>query len=172
MGLVFVSIQTVCLLVGAFNPFTFKVITNRYILFLRSISLYLLILLIYLFLAVLGLHCCAGATLHCGARVSHCGGFSCCGAQAVGAQASVVVAHGVSCSMACGIFLYQGSNTCPCIGRQILNHCATREAPNRYILIAILIGSLFWVCFCRPFFFPSIPNSSCDLMTDISVVFG
>jgi len=29
-GLVFVSIQPVCLLVGAFNPFTFKVITNKY----------------------------------------------------------------------------------------------------------------------------------------------
>ena len=36
-----------------------------------------------------------GATLRCGAWASHCGGFSCCGAQAVGAQASVVVAHGL-----------------------------------------------------------------------------
>ena len=26
----------------------------------------------------------AGATLHCGARASHCGGFSCCGARALG----------------------------------------------------------------------------------------
>ena len=31
-----------------------------------------------------------------GARASHCGGFSCCGAQALGTQASVVVAHGLS----------------------------------------------------------------------------
>ena len=38
----------------------------------------------------------ARATLHCGARVSHCGGFSCGGAQAVGARASVVVAHRLS----------------------------------------------------------------------------
>ena len=38
----------------------------------------------------------AGATLRCGARASHCGGFSCCGARARGAQASVVVAHGLS----------------------------------------------------------------------------
>ena len=37
-----------------------------------------------------------GATLRCGARASHCGGFSCCGAQALGARASVVVAHGLS----------------------------------------------------------------------------
>ena len=48
--------------------------------------------------------------------------FSCCGAQALGVQASVVVdpglwstgsmavAHGPSCSKACGIFLDQGSN--------------------------------------------------------------
>ena len=67
----------------------------------------------------------AGATLHCGARASHCGGFSCCGARALGAWApvvvalelssagSVVVAHGLSCSAACGIFLDQGSNSCP-----------------------------------------------------------
>ena len=29
-------------------------------------------------------------------RASHCGGFSCCGAQALGAQASVVEAHRLS----------------------------------------------------------------------------
>ena len=38
----------------------------------------------------------AGATLRCGAWASHCGGFFCCGARALGAQASVVVAHGLS----------------------------------------------------------------------------
>ena len=50
-------------------------------------------------LAAEGLHCCArafsscgerGATLRCGAWASHRGGFSCCGAQALGTQASVV----------------------------------------------------------------------------------
>ena len=44
----------------------------------------------------------AGATLRCGARASQCSGFSCCGARALGAWASVVVAHGLSCSAACG----------------------------------------------------------------------
>ena len=62
----------------------------------------LFIYFIYLFLAVLGLCCCArafsswrwaGATLHCGVQTSHCSGFSCCGAWALGARASVVVAH-------------------------------------------------------------------------------
>ena len=37
---------------------------------------------------MLGLHCCAQA--------SHYGGFSCCGAQALGARASVVAARGLS----------------------------------------------------------------------------
>ena len=38
----------------------------------------------------------SGATLPCGARASHCGGFSCCGARALGTWASVVVARGLS----------------------------------------------------------------------------
>ena len=74
---------------------------------------------IYLFLAVLGLRCCTQAfsscvrvTLHCGAWASHCGGFS-CRAWALGALASVVVVHGLSCSAAGGIFPDQGSNLCP-----------------------------------------------------------
>ena len=33
---------------------------------------------------------------HCGARASHCGGFSCCGARAPGTEASVAVACGLS----------------------------------------------------------------------------
>ena len=37
-----------------------------------------------------------GATLGCGARASRCGGFSCCGARALGVWASVVVACGLS----------------------------------------------------------------------------
>ena len=36
-----------------------------------------------------------GATLHCGAWASHCGGFSYCGAWALGARASVVVVCGL-----------------------------------------------------------------------------
>ena len=38
----------------------------------------------------------AGATLRCGAPASHCGGFSCCGARALGVWASVVVVRGLS----------------------------------------------------------------------------
>ena len=62
------------------------------------------IYLIYLFLTVLGLHCCAWAFSSCGEQrllfvagvwASHCSGFSCCGAQALGVLASVVVARGL-----------------------------------------------------------------------------
>ena len=37
-----------------------------------------------------------GVTLRCGARASHCSGFSCCGAQALGERASVVVVCGLN----------------------------------------------------------------------------
>ena len=54
----------------------------------------------YVFMAALGLHCCSRAFSSCGERellfVVVCSGFSCCGARAVGAQTSVVVAHGLS----------------------------------------------------------------------------
>ena len=36
------------------------------------------------------------ASLRCGVWSSHCGGFYCCGARALSAWASVVVAHGLS----------------------------------------------------------------------------
>ena len=63
---------------------------------------------IYVFLAALGLRCCMWAFSSCSKRgllfvavwASHCGGFSCCGAWAIGAQASVVAAHGLS---SCGV---------------------------------------------------------------------
>ena len=81
----------------------------------------------------MGLRCCVRAFSSCGerrllfiaVRGLHCGGSSRCGAWALGARASVVVdrglwsagsvvvAHGLSCSTACGIFPDQGSNPCP-----------------------------------------------------------
>ena len=68
-----------------------------------------------LFLAMLGLHRCAWAFSSCNAWASHCDSLSCCGAQALGTQASVVSTHGLSscgtglsCPMAYGIFLDQG----------------------------------------------------------------
>ena len=69
----------------------------------------------WVFVAACGLSLVAAseATLRRGAWASHCGGFPCCGARALGARASVVVAHGLSCSTACGIFPDQGLNPGP-----------------------------------------------------------
>uniref|UniRef100_A0A8C6FDE3 KRAB domain-containing protein n=1 Tax=Monodon monoceros TaxID=40151 RepID=A0A8C6FDE3_MONMO len=54
----------------------------------------------------------AGATLHRGARASHCRGLS---LRSTGSKhsGSIVVAHRPSCSAACGILPDQGSNLCP-----------------------------------------------------------
>ena len=58
---------------------------------------------------------CAGPLLlhrlfsSCGMQASLCGGFSCCGALTL--HQLRVVAHGLHCSMACGIFPDQGSNS-------------------------------------------------------------
>ena len=97
---------------------------------------------------------CAGATLPCGARASHCSGFSCCRAWALGAQASVVVARGLS---SCGSQAQQlwrmglvalrhvGSSQTraqtrvPCSGRRIFNRYATREAPVLDVLSILII---------------------------------
>ena len=86
-------------------------------------------LFIHLFLAVLGLCCCAGFSLVvmtrgyslvalcrlliavacCGAQVLGCSDFSSCGSK-LQSTASIVVAHGLSCSAARGIFLDQVLN--------------------------------------------------------------
>ena len=42
---------------------------------------------------------------------------------------SVVVAHGLSCLRHVGSSGTRARTRVPCVGRQILNHCATREAP-------------------------------------------
>ena len=99
------------------------------------------------YLAVLGLHYCAGsslvvgAILHCSVWASHCSDFSCCKAQALGRlgfsscrtwlssfnpRASehkpIVVVHGLSRVAAYGIFLDQGLNLVSCTGSWILYH--------------------------------------------------
>ena len=77
---------------------------------------------------------CTGSSLSCrGSLWLQYAGFSCCGAQAVGTQASVaadgglwslgsvVALHGLSCPTACEIFWTRDQTSVPCIGRQILN---------------------------------------------------
>ena len=86
----------------------------------------------YFYFSICFIFSCAGSSLlhgpfsgcggwglpsSCGAQASHCCGFSCCRAQplgfaAPGFQRSTVVVHGLSCSVARGIFPDQGSNPC------------------------------------------------------------
>ena len=106
-------------------------------------------LFIYLFLAVLGLHFCArafstcgkrGPTLHHSARASHYRGLSCCGAQAPDAQAQQLWLTGLAAPRHVGSSQTRARTRVPCIGRQILNHCATREALS-FLHFIMLLGS-------------------------------
>ena len=96
------------------------------------------------YFAVLGLCCCARAfsscgergPLFCGARASHCAGFS-RGAWALAYpgfnSCSMWAQHWwskLSCPVAWGIFPDQGLNLCPCPGRQTVNRWTTREVQS------------------------------------------
>ena len=91
-----------------------------------------------LFVAVCGLHIAVaslvaehGLQAHGLQQLQHAGSVVvACGLQSTG---SVDVAHGLSCSIACRIFLARAQTHVPCISRQILNHCTTREA-RMYLL--------------------------------------
>ena len=77
----------------------------------------------------------SGGSLCCGAQASLCGGFSCCGEPALGAQASAVVAHGLSCLKARGIIPDHELKPCPLHGQadsQPLDH---QGSPNHILFI-------------------------------------
>ena len=76
----------------------------------------------------------AGATLHRGARASHYHDPSRCGAQAPDAQAQQLWLTGPVAPRHVGSSQTRARTRVPCIGRQILNHCATREAPRRLLM--------------------------------------
>ena len=71
-----------------------------------------------------------GATLHRGAQASHYRGLCCCGAQAPDAQAQQLWLMGLVAPRHVGSSQTRARTHVPCISRQILNHCATREAPR------------------------------------------
>ena len=72
-----------------------------------------------------------GATLHRGARASHYRGLSCCRARAPDAQAQQLWLTGPVAPRHVGSSRTRARTRVPCIGRRILNHCATREALGR-----------------------------------------
>ena len=102
-----------------------------------GVYLYLFIyLFIYLFMAVLGLRFCARAFSSCGKWgplfIAVHGSLtitaSRCGAQAPDAQAQQLWLTGLVAPRHVGSSQTRARTCVPCIGRQILNHCATREA--------------------------------------------
>ena len=105
-------------------------------------------LFIFLFMAVLGLRFCARAFSSCGkwgplfiaVRGPHYRGLSCCGAQAPDAQAQELWLTGLVAPRHVGSSQTRARTRVPCIGRQILNHCATREAPNSYVFRKLCCG--------------------------------
>ena len=108
---------------------------------------------VYLFMAVLGLRFLfegflqlwqAGATLHRGARASHYRGLSCCRAQAPEAQAQQLWFTGLVAPRHVGSSQTRAQTRVPCIGRQTLNHCATREA--HFFQKKIFIYLFIWQC--------------------------
>ena len=81
----------------------------------------------------------AGATLRCGAWAPHRCGPSCCGAWALDkqlwpagsrAQAQQLWHTGLIVPRHVGYSQTRARTRVPCIGRQIPNHCTTREALN------------------------------------------
>ena len=98
----------------------------------------------------------AGATLHRGVRASHYRDLSCYGAQAPDAQAQQLWLMGPVAPRHVGSSQTRARTRVPCIGRQILNHCTTREAPTLHffnegketnILVSILCARLCAKCF-------------------------
>ena len=102
-------------------------------------------------MAVLGLRFCARAFSSCGKRgplfIAVRGPLtiaaSRCGAQAPDAQGQQLWLTGPAAPRHVGSSQTRARTRVPCIGRQILNHCATTEAPlffNVYLFI------YFWLC--------------------------
>ena len=94
---------------------------------LSFLSLFILFFFnIHLFMAVLGLRCCLQAFSSCGERGSplRCAGSLRWLLLPQNTCASRAVAH----TLSGGIFPDEGSNPCPCTGRRIPYHGATREA--------------------------------------------
>ena len=100
--------------------------------------------LCWVFVSVRGLSpvAASGATLHHGARAPHYRGLSRCGARAPDAQAQQLWLTGLAALRHVGSSQTRARTRVPCIGRRILNHCATREAPDisfkvRHLLLKV-----------------------------------
>ena len=96
-------------------------LVNLLLFFWWSFCLFIYLLLYWVFAVCMGfsLAVVSGASLCCGAQVSHCGGLSCWDMRnlpGLGIKPSV-----------------------PCVGRQVLIHCATREVSACRFYYALLL---------------------------------
>ena len=92
-----------------------------------------------------------GATPHHGARACHYRGLSCCGAEAPDAQAQQLWLTGPVAPRLVGSSQTRARTRVPCIGRQIPNHCATREALHSvswFLTSSLLFVHVFILFFC------------------------
>ena len=103
---------------------------------------FVLIYLFYLFLAVLGLRCCTWVFSSCGEwglLFMQCTGIAVASLVAehgaLGMWASVVWPTGLVAPWHVGSSWTKARTCVPCIGRRILNHCTTREAPSHTVFI-------------------------------------
>ena len=102
---------------------------------------FILFLKIYLFI-YLFIFGCVGSSFLCKgflqlrqAGASHYCRLSCCGAQAPDAQAQQLWLTGLVALRHVGSSRTKARTRVPCIGRQTLNHCTTREAPVYHFII-------------------------------------
>ena len=107
-----------------------------------------------------------GATLHCGARASHCGGFSCCGARALGARASVVMARGLSscgtrAKLLCGMWDLPGQGmkpVSPALAGGFLTTAPPGKSPVLYFYAHFLLLKTYMFRKKIPRYFLLFPN--------------
>ena len=84
------------------------------VVFFWGFFLFFFLCLCWVFIAAPGLSLVAlGGGVRCGAQASHCSGFSCCRARALGTQASVVVERGLSsCGIQASVVVARGLSSC------------------------------------------------------------
>ena len=114
------------------------IVVNRKCYFIETLLAFFFLIFIYLFMyvcmylwlcwvfvSVRGLSLVAASGGHSSSRCA----ASRCGAQAPDAQAQQLWLTGLVAPWHVGSSQTTARTRVPCIGRQILNHCATREAP-------------------------------------------
>ena len=118
-------------------------------------------LFIYLFLAVLGLGCCGSSVAigrdYCLFRktISHCGGFSCFRARAVGYMGLSGCSTWAQqlCHGHVGSSRTRDQTCVPCIGKQTLVHYITRKVFFLSFILSLFLSLSLFLIFVSDYFF-------------------